>query len=187
MEQIVHRGSKVVVEVSDECLIVFTNHTIYAGINTYEKYGGLCSSHIRMFAYIVEEGHFQTEVSIKKVLNEDKCNLPCETCESLVYETTHYEGHVIRYLKSKCDKDNLPMGEVLLGNLEKVGWVVLKFDYDITANSREQNLFYHLNNKSFKKVNIDEILFIKQTVRCFTILMNISMNKYLLKKMTFEI
>ena len=53
------------------------------------------------------------------------------------------------------------MGKVLLVNLEKVGWVVFKRDYAITANSREQNRFYHLNNKSFKKVNIDGILFIK--------------------------
>ena len=104
-----------------------------------------------MFAYIVEEGHFQTEVSITKVLNEDKCNLPCETCESLVYETTHYEGHVIRYLKSKYDKDNLPMGEVLLGNLEKVDWVVLKCSYEITNGSEQQEYFYYLNNHNFQK------------------------------------
>ena len=31
--------------------------------------------------------------------------------------------------------DNLPMGTVLLGNLEKVDRVVLKCDYAITANS----------------------------------------------------
>ena len=43
------------------------------------------------------------------------------------------------------------MGKVILDNLEKVGWIVLKCDYAITANSREQNHFYHLNNKSFKK------------------------------------
>ena len=79
------------------------------------------------------------------------------------------------------------MGKVLLGNLEKVDWVVLKCDYAITANSSGQNHFYHWNNKSFKKVNIDGILFIKQIVKCFTILMNIIMNKDLLKKMTFEI
>ena len=54
------------------------------------------------------------------------------------------------YLKPQYDIDNLPMVIVLLGNLEKVGWVVLKCDYDITAKSREQNHIYYLNNKSFK-------------------------------------
>ena len=43
------------------------------------------------------------------------------------------------------------MGTVLLGNLEKVGWVELKCDYAIIANSRDQNHFYYLNNKIFKK------------------------------------
>ena len=98
MEKIIHRGSKVVVEVPDGCMILFTNHSIHAGVKSYEKHGGVHSSHLRMFAYIVEEGHFQTEDSITKVLNEDKCDLLCETCEYLVNENIHYEGHVIRYL-----------------------------------------------------------------------------------------
>ena len=43
------------------------------------------------------------------------------------------------------------MGTMLLGNLEKVSWVVLKCNYVITAKSREQNHFYYLNNKSLKE------------------------------------
>ena len=65
-----------------------------------------------MFPYIVEEGHFQTKDSITKVLNEDRCDLTCETCEYLVNKNIQYEGHIIRYLKFKCDIDNLPMGKV---------------------------------------------------------------------------
>ena len=154
MENIVHRGSKVVVEVPDGCMILFTNHTVYAGVKSYEKHGGQYSSHLRMFAYIVEEGHFQTQDTITRVLNDMECKSSCETCEYLVNENIHYEGHVIRYLKSKCEIDNLPMGKVLFGNLEKVGWVVLKCDYAITPNSSEQNHFYDLNNKNFKKKRI---------------------------------
>ena len=33
----------------------------------------------------------------------------------------HYKGHVVRYLKSEFDIDNLSMGSVLLGDLEEVG------------------------------------------------------------------
>ena len=62
-----------------------------------------------MFAYIVKEGHYQTEDTITKVLNDDKCDLPCEIYEYLVNENIHYEEYVIRYLKSKCDIDNLPI------------------------------------------------------------------------------
>ena len=42
------------------------------------------------------------------------------------------------------------MGTVLLLYLEKVGWVVLKYDYDITANGKEHNYLYQLNNHNFK-------------------------------------
>ena len=86
LEQVVHRGSKVVVEVPDGCMIVFTNHTIHAGVKTYEKNDGSYSSHLRMFAYIVKEDHFQREDTITKVLTDDTCVLHCETCESLVNE-----------------------------------------------------------------------------------------------------
>ena len=143
----------------------FTNHTIHAGVKTYEKYGGTNSSHLRMFVCIIEEDHVQTEDSITKMLADDKCSLSCETCESLVNENIHYEGHVIRYLKSQYDIDNLPMGTILLGNMEKVGWVVLKYDYATTAKSKKQNHFYYLNKKSYKKKKIDGILFIKQIVK----------------------
>ena len=51
----------------------------------------------------------------------------------------------------QCDIDNLPMGIVLLGILEKVDCVVLKCGYAITTNSRERNHFYYLNKTSFKK------------------------------------
>ena len=151
LENIVHRGSKVVVEIPDGCMILFTNHTVHAGVKSYEKHGGQYSSHLRMFAYIVEQGHLQNEDTITRVLNDMECKSSCETCEYLVNENIHYEGHVIRYLKSKCEIDNLPKGKVLYGNLEKVGWVVLKCDYAIKQNSSEQNHLYHLNNKNYKK------------------------------------
>ena len=47
-------------------------------------------------------------------------------------DNIHYEDRVIRYLKSQCDIDDLNMGSALLGDLEKVGWVVLKCDYAFT-------------------------------------------------------
>ena len=37
LEKNVHRGSKVVVEVPDGGMLIFTNHTIHAGVKSYEK------------------------------------------------------------------------------------------------------------------------------------------------------
>ena len=59
LEEIVHCGSKVVVEVPDGCMIVFTNHTIHTGVKSYGKQGGIYSLHLRMFIYIVEQDCFR--------------------------------------------------------------------------------------------------------------------------------
>ena len=124
-----------------------------------------------MFAYIVEQDYVQTIDCITKLLNDDKCNLSCATYELLINENINYEGHVIRYLKSQCYIDNLPTGSVSLGNLEKVGWVVLECEYAITANSKEQNSFYDLNNRIF----LNEYRWNK--IHNTNLLMKINMNK----------
>ena len=187
LEQIVHRGSKVVVEVPDGCMIAFINYTIHAGVKSYEKQGGMSSSHLRMFAYIVEQDYVQITYCITKLLIDDKRIFSCATCASLINEKIHYEGHVIRYLKSQCEIDKLSMESVFVGNLENISWFVLQCDYAITANSKEQNYIYHLNNYSFKQKNIVGIKYITQIVKCFTILMRMNMNKNLFKIWTFEI
>ena len=56
-------------------------------------------------------------------------------------DNIHYEDRVIRYLKSQCDIDDLNMGSALLGDLEKVGWVVLRRAYEITNGSEQQEYF----------------------------------------------
>ena len=66
LEQIIHRGSKVVVKVPDGCMIVFINHTIHAGVKSYEKYGGTYALHLRMFTYIVEPNYAQITDDISK-------------------------------------------------------------------------------------------------------------------------
>ena len=94
LEQIVHRGSKVVVKVPDRCMILFTNHinhTNHTGVKSYEKQGGMYSLHIRMFAYIVEHDYVQITDDISKLSKNDECILSCATCESLINENIHYE------------------------------------------------------------------------------------------------
>ena len=39
MEGMVHVGGKVTVEVPEECMIVFTNDTLHAGVKSYASYG----------------------------------------------------------------------------------------------------------------------------------------------------
>ena len=71
--------------------------------------------------------------------------------DSLINDNIDYKGHIIRYLKCQCDIDNLNIGSVLLGDLENVGWIVLKCDYEITNGKEQQDYFYHMNNNIFPK------------------------------------
>ena len=61
LECIDYLADKVVVEVFNGCMIVFTTDTFHVGVNIYEHQSGVYSSHLRLFAFIVENNH----VSIK--------------------------------------------------------------------------------------------------------------------------
>ena len=132
-------------------MIVFTSNTFHAGIKSYAKYGGNYLSHLRLFAHIVADTHSSIDDSIEKNSRTIECDKNCPICNSLINDNIHYEDHVIRYLKSQCDIDTLNMGSVLLGDLKKVGWIVLKCDYEITNGGEQQNYFYHMNNNTFSK------------------------------------
>ena len=66
MEGTVHHGAKVIFEVPEGCMIVFTNDTFHTGIKSYAKYKGNYLSHLRLFAYIVEEIFIYFDESIEK-------------------------------------------------------------------------------------------------------------------------
>ena len=111
-------------------------------------------------------------MTFPKMLKNDECLPSCQTCESLMNEYIYYEGHIIRYLKSQCEIDNLSMGTVLMDDLEKVGCVMLKCGFTISANSREQNYLYYLNNHVFNKKEYKWNSIQKQTDKYFTTLPN---------------
>ena len=151
MECQVHRGVKVNVEVPEWCMVVFTNDKFHVVVNCYAKYWGNRLSHLRLFAYIVEDKYTSIVNSIETISRSIECEKNCEICESLKNDNIHYEGHIIRCLKTQYDIDNLNMGSVLLEDLEKVGWVVLKCAYEIKSGSEQQEHFYYLNDHNFQK------------------------------------
>ena len=51
---------------------------------------------------------------------------------------------------SKYGIENLEEGSILIGNLEKAGWVVLKAWYNIVPYGQLENTIYNLNNDSGK-------------------------------------
>ena len=46
-------------------MIVFTNDTFHAGVKNYAKYEGNYLSHLRLFAYIVEDTHTSIDETIE--------------------------------------------------------------------------------------------------------------------------
>ena len=65
----------------------------------------------------------------------------------------HYPDHIIKYAMSPSRIETLEECTVLMGNLEKVGWVVLKSGYNITPYCNLENELYHLNNDSINYEN----------------------------------
>ena len=52
---LVHKGSQVVVEILNNCLILFTGDTFHAGLSTFHIADGSYPSNLRRFGYIVEK------------------------------------------------------------------------------------------------------------------------------------
>ena len=92
-------------------------------------------------------------LSINETITSIKGNLVCtncQTCFHIAKENMHYPGHIVKHGMSPSRIETLEEGTVLMGNLEKVGWVVLKSGYNITQYGELENELYHLNNDSIK-------------------------------------
>ena len=54
LKNVVNRGSQVVVEIPNSCLILSTVDTFHAGFSTFERGNGTYPSNLRIFSYFVE-------------------------------------------------------------------------------------------------------------------------------------
>ena len=99
----------------DGCIIVFTSETFHAGVKTYDRKSGDYLSHLNPFAYIVEQNYVSIRSKASKMLNTNKYNVNCPTCDIITNQKIHYEGHVIHYLQTKQNINMLPMEKYYLG------------------------------------------------------------------------
>ena len=126
-------------EIPSECMILFTGDTFHTGVSTFERRNGRYSSNLRIFGYIVEDDYLSCNENIASI----KSNMlysDCRTCLNMSKENMRYPGHIIKYAMSPSKIETLKEGTVLMGNLEKVGCVVLKSEYNITP-------YYDLENE----------------------------------------
>ena len=60
-------------------------------------------------------------------------------------EEIHYTNQVVKYDMSKFEIESLKEGTVLMGDLQKVGWVVLKSGFIIKPRSPLKDALYDFN------------------------------------------
>ena len=60
-----------------------------------------------MFVYIAEDKYTSIDEAIEINLRAIECEKNCTIFDTLRNDNIHDEGHVIRYLKSQCDINNL--------------------------------------------------------------------------------
>ena len=67
MENLVHISSQVVVEISNECMILFTGDMFHAGVSNFERRNGSYPSNLRIFSYIVEDDYLSCNENITSI------------------------------------------------------------------------------------------------------------------------
>ena len=145
--------SQAIVEIPNGCLILFTEDNFHAGVITFEKGNSSYSSNFRFFSYIVENEHINRDDNITTLNPRNFYNANSLTCQSMSKETIHYPGHLVQYSMCNSDIECLNEGTVMLGDLEKVGWVVLKSSFNINPYCDLENALFELNNDNSKKNN----------------------------------
>ena len=133
-------------------MILFTGDTFHAGVSTFERRNDSYPSNLRIFSYIVEDNFLSVNENITLI----KGNMLCtnrQTCLNMSKENMYYPDHIIKFGMSQSGIETLGEGSILMGNLEKVGWVDLNSRYNITPYGELENVLYHLNNDSVKFKN----------------------------------
>ena len=145
LEQTVHRKSQVIVEIPNSCMIVFTGDTYHAGVSSFDRRDGGYPSFLRIFSYIVEENYVTDDENISSLSQNQLCKQSCKICSNMNIDELHYTNQVIKYDMRKHDIESLKEGTVLMGDLQKVGWVVLKSGFIIKPRSLLEDALYDLN------------------------------------------
>ena len=75
LEDIVHKGDQVVVEIPNGCLVLFTRDTFHVGVSTFHRADGSCISNLRLFIYIVEKEYITGNEDITSIQQQQNVNI----------------------------------------------------------------------------------------------------------------
>ena len=75
LENIVHKGGQLVVEIPNDCLILFTGDTLYAGVSTFHRVNGSYPSNLQLFSYIVEKEYITGNEDITSIQQQQNLSI----------------------------------------------------------------------------------------------------------------
>ena len=81
---------------------------------------------------------FSTNENITSIKGNMLCT-NCQTCLNMAKENMHYLGQMIKYGMSSSRIETLGEGTILMDDLEKVGWIILKSRNNITLYGELEN------------------------------------------------
>ena len=126
-------------------MIIFTGDTYHVGFSSIERSNGSYPSFLRIFSYIVEDDYTTDNENITKISQNQLCKPTCSICMTMHMDKIHYANEVVKYNKSKFEIETLKEGTIMMGDLQKVAWVVLKSGFIIKPRSLLENALYDLN------------------------------------------
>ena len=131
LENGVHKGGQIVVEIPNGCLILFTGDTFHAGVSTFHRVDGRCPSNLRFFSYIVEKECLSGNEDITSIHPHLFCQYHCNISKSMQQQNIHHPGHLVQSSLNKSRIESLIACTVIMGDSKKVGWIVLKLGCNI--------------------------------------------------------
>ena len=129
-------------------MIVFTGDTYHTGVSSIERNNSSYPLFLRIFIYIVEDDYVTDDENISVLKQSQLCKQNCQNCQictNMNMEELHYTNQVIKYDMSKHEIESLKEGTILMGDLQKVGWIVLKSGFIIKPRTLLEDSFYDLN------------------------------------------
>ena len=78
LENLVYKGSQDIVEISNDCLVLFMGDNFHAGVSTFERGNSRYLSNLRIFSYIYGNKYITEDENITSLKQQLLCKVNCQ-------------------------------------------------------------------------------------------------------------
>ena len=143
---VIHRKSKIIVEIPEGCQIIFNCGLYHHGVKSWLFAYGQWLNNIRSFFMIVENGYSTNEIDYLSITTPGIfCEEDCSICKKLQSMKLCFDDLLKSNIGPKRLK-NLPAGVLIMGNLDLVGWAVIKTKESWENSSDVKNNILKINS-----------------------------------------